>query len=171
MALTPCRECNKSISTEAVSCPHCGAPRQTAAPPLLPPQEETLYSDNVVAVTNARVIISGATYALRNITSVRMTYSSPRVVWAIILAALGIIILLLYWLRPDGAIAPAGAFVLPGGMIGGAVLWMLMARTHFHVGLSTTAGELHVLTSKDKAYIQQIVERINSAIVRCEVGR
>lgn len=167
MALTSCRECNKSISTEAVSCPHCGAPRQPAAPPLLPSQEEMLYSDNVVAVTNARVIISGATYALRNITSVRMTYSPPRVFWAIILALLGIIVLLLFWLRPDGAIAPTGAFVLPGGIIGGAILWMCMARTHYHVGLSTTSGELHVLTSKDRTYIQQIVEAINSAIVRC----
>lgn len=171
MALTPCRECNKSISTEAVSCPHCGAPRQPAAPPLLPSQEEMLYSDNVVAVTNARIIISGATYVLRNITSVRMTYSAPRVFWSIILALLGIIILLLFWLRPDGAIAPAGAFFLPGGMIGGAILWMCLAKTYFHVGLSTAAGELHVLTSKDKAYILQIVKCINSAIIRCGVGR
>lgn len=26
MALDPCRECGKEISTEAQSCPHCGAP-------------------------------------------------------------------------------------------------------------------------------------------------
>ncbi len=26
MALTKCRECGKEISTEAVTCPHCGAP-------------------------------------------------------------------------------------------------------------------------------------------------
>lgn len=32
MALTKCRECGKEISTEAASCPHCGAPMKTAAP-------------------------------------------------------------------------------------------------------------------------------------------
>ncbi|MEJ5331107.1 MAG: zinc ribbon domain-containing protein [Desulfobaccales bacterium] len=26
MSLTPCRECGREISTEAISCPHCGAP-------------------------------------------------------------------------------------------------------------------------------------------------
>ena len=26
MALEPCRECGRTISTEAVACPHCGAP-------------------------------------------------------------------------------------------------------------------------------------------------
>ena len=27
MALTKCRECGQEISSEAVSCPHCGAPK------------------------------------------------------------------------------------------------------------------------------------------------
>ena len=77
MALIQCRECGQSVSTEAVACPHCGAPQQRPVPPLLPvqPQEQKIYSDNVVAVTTTRVIIGGATYALRNITSVKMTYT------------------------------------------------------------------------------------------------
>ena len=29
MALKPCRECGASISTEAQTCPHCGAPHRT----------------------------------------------------------------------------------------------------------------------------------------------
>ena len=31
MALAQCRECGKEVSTEAVSCPHCGVPRPTSA--------------------------------------------------------------------------------------------------------------------------------------------
>lgn len=27
MALVPCPECGKEISTQAVACPHCGAPQ------------------------------------------------------------------------------------------------------------------------------------------------
>ena len=29
MALKPCRECKKKVSTEAAACPSCGAPRPT----------------------------------------------------------------------------------------------------------------------------------------------
>ena len=29
MALKPCRECKKKVSTEAVSCPNCGVPNPT----------------------------------------------------------------------------------------------------------------------------------------------
>ena len=29
MALKPCRECGKKVSTEAQSCPNCGAPHPT----------------------------------------------------------------------------------------------------------------------------------------------
>ena len=29
MALKPCRECNKKVSTEATSCPSCGVPNPT----------------------------------------------------------------------------------------------------------------------------------------------
>lgn len=38
MALTPCRECGKEISSDAFSCPQCGAPR-----PSLPKWQGTGY--------------------------------------------------------------------------------------------------------------------------------
>lgn len=43
MALFPCRECGKDVSTEAAACPHCGAPNLTgssAAPTPIPPPVE-----------------------------------------------------------------------------------------------------------------------------------
>lgn len=112
MPLAPCRECKQSISNEAAACPRCGAPQRPAVPPLLPPQEEILYSDNVVAVTNVRVTISGATYALRNVTSVKMASSPPQIFVAIVLLLVGIFVFLLFYLRPDDAVSPAGAIFL-----------------------------------------------------------
>ena len=46
MALIQCKECGQSVSTEAAACPHCGAPQQQSAPPPLPvqPMEETILS-------------------------------------------------------------------------------------------------------------------------------
>lgn len=31
MAITRCRECERDVSTEALACPHCGAPRPTTS--------------------------------------------------------------------------------------------------------------------------------------------
>src|SRR5712692_7724663 len=36
MALAKCRECGGQVSTEALSCPHCGAPSPTSSPSLAP---------------------------------------------------------------------------------------------------------------------------------------
>ena len=43
MALKPCRECNKKVSTEAGSCPSCGAPDPTRVLPLK--KGENIYED------------------------------------------------------------------------------------------------------------------------------
>ena len=174
MALIKCRECGESVSTEAIACPRCGAPQQSPMPPPLPvqlpplqPKEETIFSDKVVAVTTTRVIIWGTTYPLRNISSVRMTFTSPQIGWPILLIIFGIFILFMAAHPLNGDKAPIGVFIIAYGMIAGAILWMALARTHFHVDLTSTSGEIHVLTSKDKAYIQRVVESINEAIVKC----
>jgi hypothetical protein len=169
MALIPCKECNETVSTEAAACPHCGAPQQRPVPPPLPavPKEETIYSDNAVIVTNMRVIIGGATYALRNITSVKMLFTPPRLVKPILLLIVGLIILLAaFFPINENAPAPASAYVIAGMMILGAILWMFSAKTMFHVGLSSASGEVHALTSKNKTYIERVVLSINEAIVK-----
>ena len=101
MALISCRECGESVRTEAAACPHCGAPQQQPVPPQLPAQskEETIYSDNAVVVTNTRVIIGGTTYALRNITSVEMVSTPPRIGGAILLLVLGLLIVIAIFAR------------------------------------------------------------------------
>ncbi|HZI32327.1 MAG TPA: DUF6232 family protein [Candidatus Binatia bacterium] len=169
MALIQCRECGQSVSTEATACPHCGAPQQRSVPPPLPiqPKEETIYSDNAVIVTNKRIIIGGATYALRNITSVKMLLTPPRLVKPILLLIVGLMILLAAFMPiNENAPAPASAYVIAAMMIVGAILWMCSAKTMFHVGLFSAAGENHALTSRNKAYIGRVVSSINEAIVK-----
>ncbi|HEY1719147.1 MAG TPA: DUF6232 family protein [Verrucomicrobiae bacterium] len=169
MALIACKECSETVSTEAAACPHCGAPQQPPVPPPLPvqPKEETIYSDNAVVVTNMRVIIGGATYALRNITSVKMLFTPPRLVKPILLLIVGSMILLAALVpMTDTDPAPPAVYVVAGMMIVGAILWMVSAKTKFHVGLSSASGEVHALTSKNRAYIEQIVLSVNEAITR-----
>ena len=172
MALISCKECSNPVSTDAVACPHCGKPPIQVAPPLpvqpppAPSKEATFYSDKTVAVTDLRVIIGGTTYALRNITSVRMAFTPPRMVKPVLLLVAGLLILFAALVpMTDMQPAPIGVYIIGGGMILGAILWMIGAKTKYHVDISSSAGEVHVLTSHNKLYVQRIVESINRAIV------
>ena len=169
MAIVSCKECSNAVSTAADACPHCGAPQQKFAPPPLPnpPEEEIFYSDKAVAVTSSRVIIWGTTYALRNITSVSMRFSPPKIFGAVVLLFAGVFILLAAFLSVHGSMpAPVGAYIIAPAMIGTAILWMCSSKTKYHVSLSSASGEVHALTSKNKSYIEKIVLSINEAIVK-----
>lgn len=170
MALIQCRECGQSVSTEAAACPHCGAPQQRPVPPLLPvqPQEQKIYSDNVVAVTTTRVIIGGATYALRNITSVSMTFTPPRVFGPVLLLFVSIIIFFIGEFLSYGGNSSTGiiAFVAAGIIVCGAIYGMCRTKSTYHVCLASAAGEVHALSSKNRAYIERVVLSINEAIAK-----
>lgn len=120
-------------------------------------------------VTNLRVIIGGTTYALRNITSVRMAFASPRVGFPVLLLLFGAFLLMLTVFPipfHDKNYDPVAGFILSGLAIGGSVLWICSIKPQYHVSLSSASGETHVLTSKDKAYIERVVLSINEAIVK-----
>jgi len=182
MALIKCRECSGSVSTEAATCPHCGAPQQrpvppplsSQTPPLLQTTDETIYADDAVAVTTTRVIIWGTTYALRNITSVRMTFTPPRVAGAIFLLIAGLIVVLVAlaigsFVDVGRSLYPLiGVYVFAGAIIAIAILLMAKAKPMYHVNLFSASGEVHALTSKNRAYIEHIVASINGAIVKCK---
>lgn len=170
MALIPCRECGKSISTEAVACPQCGAPQRQSLPTILQRanlQEETLHADDNVCVTTTRVIIHGTTYALRNITSVRMTFTPPKTGCAIALLILGILFVpgALANISRDAA-AGIPSLIIAGAIISGAILWKRSLKADYHVAIASSSGETNILTSTDSAYIEYIVNSINDAIVR-----
>lgn len=179
MALIQCKECGEPVSTDANICPHCGAlqkpvpPPLPTQPPIIEPKpsaaEDQIYADGIVTVTSARVTVGGTTYALRNITSVGMVSTPPRIVGAILLLVVGLLIAVAIFVRMgEDDKAPAGVYVMAAALIGGSVLWMFKARTHFHVGLLTPSGEVRMLTSKDRTYIQRVAQSINEAIVRSQ---
>jgi hypothetical protein len=66
----------------------------------------------------------------------------------------------------ENAPAPASVYVIAGAMIVSAILWMCGAKTRYHVGLSSASGEIHALTSKNRAYIERVVLSVNEAIVK-----
>ena len=179
MALIPCRECGKTISSEAVACPQCGAPPLASEPqavasvPPLPSesrreaQEETLHSDPYVSVTTSRVIIRGTTYALRNVTSVRMTVTTPNNVPPILLIIFGAIILMMALVSFINSSAAGFATLLfAAAILGMGVLWLKSLKAVFHVAIASSSGEANALSSIDRQYIDTVVQSINKAIVQ-----
>ena len=129
--------------------------------------EEVIYSDSSVSISTSRIVIGATTYALRNITSVKMSFTPAKSGCAIALIVLGALFLL-------GGLAGAGngagsviTGLLVGGIIAGAgVLWMRSNKTDYHVMIASSSGEAKAMTSKDKAQIETIVGAINDAIIK-----
>jgi hypothetical protein len=125
--------------------------------------EENIYSDNNVSVSTSRIAVGGTTYALRNISSVKMATTPAKTGCAIALIIVGIIWAIAIIGSKGGAL---GAIILGGGCIAVGVFWLRAARADYHVAITSNAGEVRALTSKDRTYIQKIVDSINEAIVR-----
>ena len=125
--------------------------------------EETIYSDNDVSVSTSRIVVRGTTYALRNISSVRMTTTPARRGCAIVLIIAGAILFFAIVGAKNG-VAPA--IILGGLTITAGVFWFRAAKDDYHVTIASNSGEVHAHTSKNQGYIRKIVDAVNDAIVR-----
>jgi hypothetical protein len=120
-------------------------------------------------VTTTRVTICGTTYALRNITSVKMNFSKPdyKTAFTALFLAFGAFLLSIPGVTPN---APTGLrvfFVI--GAIALAVAGIRQIRISlpsYHVVIATSAGEAYALTSTDRDYITSIIASINEAIAK-----
>jgi len=115
--------------------------------------EQTFLQENGVTVTHARFIVSGQTYAMSGITSVKAGERKPSRGWPVSLIVIGVIAFL------SGMIGAAVIFLAAGG------LWWYLQKTEYAVLLRTASGEAEALTSKDKGYVTRVVAALNDAIV------
>ena len=131
--------------------------------------EDTVFSDTNVTVTTTRVIMGATTYALRNITSVKMAIVPAKQGCAVLLLVIGIILGMigLGVASQKGGIG-GGIVVLlvAAAAFVGAIFWLRGAKPTYYVAIASASGEARALESKDKAYIERIVRSINDAIVR-----
>ena len=169
MALIQCPECNGKVSTAAPACPHCGAPFNS--PPSLPTQErgseETIHHDDHVTVTTTRVIVRGTTYALRNITSVRMTVTDPKNGCALTFLISGVVaLLILLSMYVEGMPASRMFWLYSAAGIAGGIFWMRSQKKTYHVAIASSSGEANALSSTDREYIEHIVGCVNDAIIK-----
>ncbi len=126
--------------------------------------EEVIYADNQVSISTSRIVIGSTTYALRNITSVKIGSTAAKRGCAIIMLVFVPIVLIV-------GISGGGDNFLPGliwaVILGvGGFFWLRACKDDHHVLISSSSGEAKALTSKDKSYIEKIVAAINDAFIR-----
>ena len=117
-------------------------------------QEKTFYKDNNVTVTQSRYIADSKTYAMRNISSVSIYTVEASYKLEIFLLLVGVIMLIGESTRILGGLLAVVSVVL-----------IVMKKSEYAVRISTNAGEANSLTSKDKEYIEKIVNALNDAII------
>lgn len=132
--------------------------------------ETELFRFGSDLVTTQRAVLSGTTYAVRQINSVRMETVPPNRRPALILFAIGGVALL--WgvmLAADVSLLASStliALAIGAACIAAAIwLWKQAKATHY-VLLSTSSGEVKSVSSYDAAVVQRCVGAISDAVVR-----
>jgi hypothetical protein len=125
--------------------------------------EIAVYQDDNIHVTNLRAMLQGKTYAMANVTSVSMFTQFGNKTPGVIVAVLGGLMLL-------GALPSSemrgcfGIFGLLMLVIGIAIA--AAANDVYWVRIGSASGETNALSSRDRDYIQRVVDAMNEAIVR-----
>lgn len=117
-------------------------------------EEITFYRDASVVVTQSRYVTNSKTYAMRNISSVHIFEIVKSRTFPVVLIIIGILMLF-------GDDARVFGFIT----IAIAVLILLSIKNEFAVRISTNSGEANSIVSKDRTYIQKIVNALNEAII------
>ncbi|WP_183567681.1 DUF6232 family protein [Mucilaginibacter sp. SP1R1] len=116
--------------------------------------EITFYQDMDVTVTQSRYVTHSKTYAMRNISSVHIFEIVKSKKLPVLMIIIGFLMLFSNELRIMG-------FIIL--LLGVTVLSLI--KNEFSVRISTNSGEANSIVSKDKLYIQKIVNALNQAII------
>lgn len=120
---------------------------------------DSIYRDEVVAVSLTEFVVRSQTYPISGITSVSTVRRPANRIWATIMAIGGVLILVLG--LSSALVAPivAGAIV---GVLG--VLWYRVIADQYGVVLTTKSGQTEALTSGDEQWIASVAGAINKAL-------
>jgi len=124
--------------------------------------EQTFLNAEDIVVTNARFVVSGKTYAMNGVTSVRFGQKDPRRWGPILLFLYGGVNLLPGLLHSEFMFVAVPAALL---FMGPAIFWWTRQKPVYSVVLTTAAGEAQALSSKDESLVRRVVDALNSAII------
>jgi hypothetical protein len=122
--------------------------------------ESMIYQDGTVQVSTSRAIVNGVTYAMANVTSVRMLVEPPSRGFATLMIGFGALLLIIGF--SAGSFGTGFTGVIIGGI---GVLIYMSQKANYLMLIGSSSGEKNALKSQDHNYIQSIVEAMNHAII------
>lgn len=117
-------------------------------------QEQEFFNQAGVRVTNTRFMVTGQTYAMSGVTSVKCGRKDPARGWPIFLLLLGC-----------GMLFAPRFSIFGMAVVALAALWLFAQSAEHTVMLSSASGEAEALTSTNEAHIKNIIEALNQAII------
>ena len=124
-------------------------------------EEAALLHENGVTVTTARLIAGEQTFALRNISSVKLQRAGS-LKWAIVWLAFAAL-MLAGQLAGSGLTAGGAVPVIMFGALGAGLYWRASARS---IVVATNAGDQVAYTTRDAAHATRIMGALNDAIAQ-----
>jgi hypothetical protein len=132
--------------------------------------DTVLFEGTGLLVTNARVVVHDTTYAVRNITSVRIVEESiVRGIGCGLVVAVGAGIVALVGLDQysdsDGGGVPLGFGLV--GLVVGLLAMVLAAKqpgARYWVAIGTSGAEQNAVSSFDRSWAQTVVAAVTTAI-------
>ena len=124
-------------------------------------EEEIVFEDDDVKITNLRAIIGSKTYAIANVTSVGLSRIEPSTGLAFSLMLIGGMAAMFAIAAENWGLAGTFGFI---AVLGGIVV--AQSKPSFAVTINSASGETKALKSQDEGRIRRIVDAMNEAIVR-----
>lgn len=115
--------------------------------------EEVIFlKEDSILVTNTRFVVSGHTYAMNGVTSVKNVSEQPSRTLPVLIGLIGILLI-------------KDSLIFAVLLMGVAVGMFYIYRRKYVVALTTSSGEVKAFKSIDAAFIERIVSALNKSII------
>ncbi len=116
-------------------------------------QEISFFENNSVIVTQTRFIVAHKVVEIKNISYVKIGTLRNYLTLKLILAVFGFLLMFFREFRIEGVVIFAVS-----------LLSAYFTQDRFSVRVQTNSGEIDSLVSKDKEYVEKVVNAVNSAM-------
>ena len=120
-------------------------------------EEVEFFNDGKVSVTSARFRVGASTYAMQGVTSVKRGQKDANKFPAILMALIGIFMI---FSADQISMKIVGIILIALG-----VLLFKKLKPEYSVYLNSSSGESQALQSKDRSYIDKVIDALNESIV------
>ncbi len=123
-------------------------------------EEKSFLNEKGIAVTSARFVVSGKTYPMSAINSVKYTVENPDITAPVVISVIGVAS---FWL------AKAWWYALV--LLAVAVGWWFLLRKKYTIEIELSSGPQDVYTTHNKEFVDKVIEALNEAIVHREIAK